>query len=107
MSDFEFPDGVRSARNCVVRVECEVMAVRPPFEMGNDHRRLSATLHRERLGPGAPERPLVRMLLQYWLLSACTFLRPKDRPVLGRFTLQCSTDGALVEAASQKESFAS
>lgn len=25
----------------MVRVECEVMAVRPPFEMGDDHRRLS------------------------------------------------------------------
>lgn len=53
----------------MVRVECEVMAVRPPFEMGDDHRRLSATLYSERLGPGAPERPLVCMLLQYWLCS--------------------------------------
>lgn len=53
----------------MVRVECEVMAVRPPFEMGDNHRRLSATLHSERLGPRAPERPLVCMLLQYWLCS--------------------------------------
>lgn len=65
----------------MVRVECEVMAVRPPFKIGDDHRRLSATLHRERL-TGAPERQLVRMLLQYWLLSACAFLCPKDRPIL-------------------------
>lgn len=53
----------------MVRVECKVMAVRSPFEMGGGHRRLSATLNSDCLGPGAPERPLVCMLLQYWLCS--------------------------------------